>query len=72
MQAALLQGAADQSLTSQSMFWKELMGEQKLEMDRIHTFDGKTIHRAGSVNHVKLNIFPDGGVSRLRIFGRLA
>ena len=48
------------------------MGEQKLEMDRIHTFEGKVINRLGPVSHVKLNIFPDGGVSRLRIFGRLA
>ena len=54
------------------MFWPELMGEQKLEMDRIHTFDGDAIRRLGPVNHVKLNIFPDGGVSRLRIFGKLA
>mgnify|MGYP003351727179 CR=1 FL=1 len=26
----------------------------------------------GAVSHVKLNIYPDGGVSRLRIFGKLA
>ncbi len=72
VQAALLEGANDRSLAAQSMFWRELMGEQKLEMDRIHTFEGKAIQDLGRVNHVKLNIFPDGGVSRLRIFGRLA
>jgi allantoicase len=47
------------------------MGEQKLEADRIHIFDGGAIGRLGPVDHVKLNIFPDGGVSRLRIFGKL-
>jgi allantoicase len=72
LQAALLKGAAERSLATQSMFWDEVMGEQKLEMDRIHTFEGKSIRRLGPVSHVKLNIFPDGGISRLRIFGRLA
>lgn len=71
VQAALVEGAAEQSLAAQSMFWTELMGEQKLEMDRIHAFEGAVIQRIGPVSHVKLNIFPDGGVSRLRIFGRL-
>ena len=34
VQAALVEGAAEQSLAAQSMFWTELMGEQKLEMDQ--------------------------------------
>ncbi|HUR42658.1 MAG TPA: allantoicase [Aestuariivirga sp.] len=56
----------------EGMGWPELMGEQKLQADHIHTFAGDVIAKLGPVNHVKLNIFPDGGVSRLRIFGRLA
>jgi allantoicase len=48
------------------------MGEQKLRMDHIHNFSSDAIAKLGPVNHVKLNIFPDGGVSRLRIFGKLA
>jgi allantoicase len=27
---------------------------------------------AGPVTHVRLHIFPDGGVARLRVFGTLA
>lgn len=52
--------------------WPHLMGEQKLEADHIHSFTGETLAKLGPVNHVRLNIFPDGGVSRLRIFGTLA
>ncbi|MCK5624068.1 MAG: hypothetical protein KAJ11_17335, partial [Alphaproteobacteria bacterium] len=26
----------------------------------------------GPISHLRLNIFPDGGVSRLRLFGRPA
>jgi allantoicase len=30
------------------------------------------LHDIGPVTHVRLSIFPDGGVSRLRLFGRPA
>jgi allantoicase len=48
------------------------MPPQKLAADAVHEFIGCAVARPGAVNHVKLNIFPDGGVSRLRIFGRLS
>jgi allantoicase len=72
LQAALMQNVPERSIIQASMFWSELMGEQKLAADTIHDFDAKKLHSLGPVSHVKLNIFPDGGVSRLRIFGRLA
>ena len=43
------------------------MGYQELAADSIHTFD---IDPHDPISHVKLNIYPDGGVSRVRIFGR--
>ena len=52
------------------MFWPELIGPQKLKPDAIHKF-GK-LNALGPVTHARLNIFPDGGVSRLRLFGKLA
>ena len=48
------------------------MSEQKLSADTVHTFEAKQLAKLGPVTHVKLNIFPDGGVSRLRVFGKLA
>ena len=51
--------------------WKTLMPEQKLEMDAEHHFE-KEIEKIGAVTHIRLNIFPDGGVSRLRMMGKLA
>jgi allantoicase len=72
LQAALVTTATDSSVITQSMFWDELMARRKLEMDTIHRFSGNDIAALGPVSHVKLNIYPDGGVSRLRIFGRLA
>lgn len=72
LSAALVETDSDKSIVSRAMFWPELLGERKLEMDKIHVFEGNKIAKLGPVSHVKLNIFPDGGVSRLRIFGKLA
>ncbi len=68
LQAAHVPSATGEEAAS----WPEMMGEQKLQADHIHTFSGEAIAKPGPINHVRLNIFPDGGVSRLRIFGRLA
>ena len=59
-------------VTAASMFWQEILPEQKLAADRIHTFGGTLVKRAGAATHVRLNIHPDGGVSRLRVFGHPA
>ena len=49
--------------------WQPLLPEQVLGPDAVHEFTDLTMsHRA--VNLVRLNIFPDGGVSRLRLFGK--
>ena len=50
--------------------WRLILPPQKLMADNEHEFQKEIIH-TGKSSHVRLNIFPDGGVSRLRIFGRL-
>ncbi len=70
LQAALVEGGTAASIVTQSQFWGELMPPQKLEMDREHGFD-KQIARLGPVSHVRVNIFPDGGLSRVRLLGRI-
>ena len=72
LQAALVGPAAERSVITQAMFWNEVLPPQKLSGDSIHVFEADAISDIGPVDHAKLNIFPDGGVSRLRIFGRLA
>ena len=71
LQAAFVEGGTDQSLITQSMFWKTLMPPQKLSMDAIHNFSNE-IEDIGPVSHVRLNIIPDGGVSRLRLFAKIS
>jgi allantoicase len=48
--------------------WESVLTEQKLEADRVHQF-GNLVN-TGPFSHVRLNIYPDGGVARLRAFGR--
>lgn len=71
IQAALVQGGTEESLTTQSMFWRTLLPEQKLRMDSEHLFE-REIANLGPITHVRLNIIPDGGISRIRLFGFVA
>lgn len=71
IQAAYVTGGTDRSATTQSMFWPVLLSEQKLQMDAVHIFS-EEIAKLGPITHVRFNIFPDGGVSRLRLWGKVA
>lgn len=51
--------------------WQTLLPEQKLRADSEHSFAGE-IADIGPVTHVRLNIFPDGGISRMRLRGTIA
>jgi len=48
--------------------WKELLPRSLLRANRRHFFGKLT--DIEKVSHVRFNIYPDGGVSRLRVFGR--
>ena len=59
------------SIDKDGVDWQSLLPEQKLEMDQQHEFAGQ-LNAIGAVTHVRMSIYPDGGVSRLRLFGRVA
>ncbi len=50
--------------------WTELLPRVKLQASHQHFFE-KEIAQAGPYSHIKLNIYPDGGISRLRALGTL-
>ena len=52
----------------ESASWSELLPQTPLEADSQHHWEGI---RANLATHVRLNIYPDGGVARLRLFGRV-
>jgi len=67
LQAAMFD--ADTAATPDSSLWQSLLAETKLKMDQQHYFE--SLESLGEVSHIQMSIFPDGGVSRLRLFGRV-
>ena len=69
LRAALVPDASVRTLEAGSASWPLLLPEQSLQPDSEHFFslEGRSV---GPVSHVRLDIFPDGGIGRLRLFGR--
>jgi allantoicase len=59
-------GVAADQLTG----WRMLLGSP-LQAHTRHVFDDE-LRRTGPVTHLRLSVFPDGGVARLRAWGELA
>jgi allantoicase len=62
--------AMTQDLISGKVDWQEILVASKLEADSVHVFESE-LRPAGPATHVRLNIYPDGGISRLRVFGKI-
>jgi allantoicase len=52
---------------SDKVDWQALVAESPLQPHSWHHFQSNSKSPA---THVRLNIYPDGGVARLRLFGR--
>lgn len=53
--------------------WAPILPRVRLGASQIHTFSGSDIDSAAkdrTFTHLKLTIFPDGGIMRVRVFGR--
>ncbi|WP_223787185.1 allantoicase [Marinicella meishanensis] len=61
-------GASDVALTD--MAWRPLLSASQLTAHQQHYFDQTLLHH-DPISHVRFNIYPDGGVSRLRLNGRI-
>jgi len=57
------------SIVNSSNNWKTLMNKTTLKANKTHTFKN-TLMKKNKINFIKINIFPDGGISRFRIFGK--
>jgi len=68
IQAGLVTAATESAIVTQSMFWRDILPAQKMEMDKQHFYTSE-LTDLGPVSHVRLNVIPDGGVSRLRLWG---
>jgi allantoicase len=51
--------------------WHEVLARTKLQADTRHFYEAEILPHAPAT-HARLQIFPDGGVSRLRLFGEVS
>ena len=71
LEACSAVGLPEERLTDLSMTWKSLLPRTKLQAHTRHYFADEVLDD-GMMSHVRFNIFPDGGVSRLRVYGSVA
>ena len=71
LEATNIAAASAEDLTDASVSWTSVLPRTKLQAHTRHYFD-RELSDTGVVSHLRFNIFPDGGVSRLRVYGTLA
>ena len=65
---ASLEGCFSRTKPNKKTKWISLLGKKKLGPNKNHSFKSKN---KSVFNYIKLNIFPDGGVARLRLYGKI-
>lgn len=58
----------DDDVPGDNVDWRELLGRTNLDGDA-HNF--RAVETDDAVTHLRLNIYPDGGVARLRVYGEV-
>ena len=69
LEACNAAGQAIESLQDPAFVWKPVLARTKLQAHTRHFFD--ELMDVGIASHVRFRIFPDGGVSRLRVYGAI-
>ena len=69
IQAVYVKDATDPQLIPQSMFWPFLLEAQDMQMDHIHSFVNEILQHE-KISHIRINMIPDGGISRIRLWGK--
>ena len=58
------------SVVKKSSKWKSILDKVKLNSNKKHGFNNK-IMKKNKINFIRINIYPDGGISRIRAFGKV-
>jgi allantoicase len=64
-----IEGANSNSNKINQLKWQPLLSKKKTKANSHHYF---TVNSDKVFTHIKFNIFPDGGVARLRLYGSIA
>jgi allantoicase len=60
----------ENKLNTDKITWSTILPQAKLSADNEHFFEKEIVSKE-PFTHVRLSIFPDGGVSRMRLLGRI-
>ena len=60
---------SSENIVKKSKNWNLLLGKVKLHAHKKHNFNNKLMKNK-KVNYIRINIYPDGGISRIRILGK--
>ncbi len=60
---------SSEAIVNKSKKWKLLLNKVKLYANKKHNFENKLM-RKNKINYIRINIYPDGGISRIRILGK--
>ena len=69
--ATILKNVSTNSIIKSSAKWKIILNKAKLKANKKHVFKNIQM-RKNKVNFLKISIYPDGGISRIRAFGRFS
>ena len=69
LQATYSTSKNSKQIVNSSNKWKYLLKNTKLSANKTHIFKNSLMKKE-KINYIKINIFPDGGISRFRIFGK--
>jgi len=61
---------SEKNIVNKSKRWGYLLNKIKLYAHKKHNFNNK-IMKNKKINYIRINIFPDGGISRIRAFGKV-
>ena len=71
LQAACIDGkVSNKTIVDGSGKWGFLLNKVKLHAHKKHNFKNNLM-KNNKVNYIRINIFPDGGISRIRVFGKI-
>ncbi len=60
---------SEKNIVKNSNRWAYILNKVKLYAHKKHNFKNKVMKNK-KVNYIRINIFPDGGISRIRAFGK--
>jgi allantoicase len=69
IEVAEVKEASVERLASDASLWTPLLSRTPLRPDAAHTFE---VSSPGTQTHLRLAIYPDGGIARLRAYGTVA